>query len=45
MSCDAWDYSKANAENIKKAISSFNWNKAFENPSIDAKLNFSMKPY
>ena len=24
-----WDYSKANAENIKNAISSFNWNEAF----------------
>ena len=22
--CEVWDYSKANAENIKKAISSFN---------------------
>ena len=30
-----FDYSKANSENIKKAISSFNWNKAFENLSID----------
>ena len=27
---------KGNAENIKKAISSFNWNKAFENYSTDA---------
>ena len=35
---EAWDYTKANAENIKKAISSFNWNKAFENLSIDAKV-------
>ena len=35
---EVWDYSKANAENIKKAISSFNWNKAFENLSIDAKV-------
>ena len=42
---EAWDYSKANAENIKKAISSFNWNKAIENLSFDAKLNFWMKPY
>ena len=33
-----WDYSKANAENIKKVISSFNWNKTFENLSIDAKV-------
>ena len=35
---EAWDYIKANAENIKNAISSFNWNKAFENLSIDAKV-------
>ena len=27
--------SKANSENIKKTISSFNWNKAFENLSSD----------
>ena len=32
---EVWDYSKAN---VKKAISSFNWNKAFENLSIDAKV-------
>ena len=36
--CKVWDYSKENAEKIKKAISSFNWNKAFENLSIDAKV-------
>ena len=35
-----WDYSKANAENIKKTIFSFNWKKAFENLSIDAKVEF-----
>ena len=35
---EVWDYSKANAENIKKVISSFNWNKTFENLSIDAKV-------
>ena len=29
--CEVWDYSKANSENIKKVISNFNWNKAFEN--------------
>ena len=33
-----WDYSKTSAENIKKAIFSFNWNKAFENLLIDAKV-------
>ena len=35
---EVWNYSKANAENIKKAISSFNWNKVFGNLSIDAKV-------
>ena len=35
---EVWDYSIPNAENIKKAISSFNWNKAFENLLIDAKV-------
>ena len=35
---EVWDYSETNAENIKKAISSFNWNKAFENLSIDAEV-------
>ena len=32
---EVWDYSKAN---VRKAISCFNWNKAFENLSIDAKV-------
>ena len=32
------DHSKSNAENIKKVISCFNWNKALENLSIDAKV-------
>ena len=36
--CEAWDYSKAKAENIQKAISSFNRHKALENISIDAKV-------
>ena len=35
---EVWDYSKVKAENIKKAISCFNWNKVFENYSIDAKV-------
>ena len=35
---EVWDYSKANAENIKKAMSSFNCNKPFENVPIDAKV-------
>ena len=33
--CEVWDCGKANAENIEKAISNFNWNKAFENLSTD----------
>ena len=32
---EAWDYNKANVENIKKAVSNFNWNRAFENLSVD----------
>ena len=35
---EVWDYRKANVENIKKAISNFNWNKAFENLAIDEKV-------
>ena len=30
---EVWDYSKANIENINKAISNFNWTRAFENLS------------
>ena len=40
---EVWDYSKANAKNIKKVISSFNWNKAFENLSIDVKVELLNK--
>ena len=32
-----WDYEKANIENVKKAISIFDWNKTFENLSVDEK--------
>ena len=32
------NYRKKNIENIKKAISNFNWNKAFENLAIDEKV-------
>ena len=38
-----WDYEKANIENIKKAISNFDWNKAFENLSVDEKVDFLNK--
>ena len=37
---EVWDYEKANVENIKKAISNFDWNKAFENLSVDEKVDF-----
>ena len=35
-----WDCEKANIENIKKAISNFDWNKTFENLSVDGKVEF-----
>ena len=35
---EVWDYIKANIENINKAISNFNWTKAFENLSVDEKV-------
>ena len=37
------DYEKANTENIKKAISNFDWNNVFENPSADEKVDFLNK--
>ena len=40
---EIWDYEKANIENIEKAISYFDWNKAFENLSIDEKVDFLNK--
>ena len=40
---EVWDYQKANIENIKKAISNFDWNKAFENLSVDEKVDFLNK--
>ena len=35
---EVWNYSKANVENIKKAIYNFNSNKAFEYLAIDEKV-------
>ena len=35
---EVWNYSQANVENIKYAISNFNWSKAFENLSVDGKV-------
>ena len=40
---EIWDYQKANIENIKKAISNFDWNKAFENFSVDEQVDFLNK--
>ena len=40
---EVWDYEKANIENIKKEISNFDWNKAFENLSVDEKVDFLNK--
>ena len=37
------DYEKTNIENIKKSISNFDWNKAFENLSFDEKVDFLNK--
>ena len=36
---EVWDYEKANIEHIKKTISNFDWNKAFENLSVDEKAD------
>ena len=35
---ELWDYSKANVEHIKKAISNFNWHNAFKDLSVDEKV-------
>ena len=40
---EVWDYKKANIEHIKKAISNFDWSKAFENLSVDGKLDLLNK--
>ena len=41
---EVWDYNKANAENIKKAVSNFNWNKALESLSVDEKVEVLNEP-
>ena len=40
-----WDYKRATIENIKKALSNFDWNEAFENPSVDEKVELLNKLY
>ena len=37
---EVWDYQKTNIENISKAISNFDSNKAFQNLSVDEKVDF-----
>ena len=36
---EVWNYSKADVQNIKKAILDFNWRKAFESLSVDSKVD------
>ena len=40
---EVWDYEKTNIQNIKKAIFNFDWNKTFENLSVDEKVDFLNK--
>ena len=35
---EVWNYSQANVENIKYAISNFNWSKVFEDLFVDGKV-------
>ena len=37
--CEVWNYSKADVQNIQKAILDFNWRKAFESLSVDSKVD------
>ena len=36
---EVWNYKNANAEGIQQSISCFNWKKAFENLSINEKVD------
>ena len=36
---EVWDYKTANVEGIQKSTSLFNWEKAFENLSIDESID------
>ena len=36
---EVWGYKNANAEGIQQSISRFNWKKAFENLSINGKVD------
>ena len=41
--CKVWCYSKGNIEHINKAISNFNLTRAFENLSVDEKVELLNK--
>ena len=41
--CEVWNYSQTNMENIKYAISNFSRSKAFENLSVDWKVEHLSK--
>ena len=36
---EVWNYSKADVQNIQKAMLNFNWRKAFESLSVDSKVD------
>ena len=40
-----WNYKRATIECVKKALSNFDWNEAFENPSLDEKIQLLNKLY
>ena len=40
-----WDYENAHTENMKKAISNFDWKKTFKNLSVDEKVDFLNKTF
>ena len=42
---EVWDYENAHTENMKKAISNFDWKKTFENLSVDEKVDFLNKTF
>ena len=37
--CEVWNYSKADVQNIQKAILYFNWRNAFESLSVDSEVD------
>ena len=37
---DIWDYKRGNVEMIQKAITNFNWKRAFSNSSVNENVRF-----